>query len=643
MYPESYLSDIKSERISATGVYWPRQQHPWARVPYVCTTCPLIFRSLLVGDSRSRGVFASSTGDPASLKFTVPGVASNGGVRTGMGTAATAGVSATDQRGSMLVQGLFTRAAGRASESDRDWYPLDDGVGFGRDIPEGTLWLRPSGERWVVVWCMSTTEGRPIAIGSRGEVEQDTREFILFGLPGGAEPFGRPWRFAEGSLHHPAGDGSFRLMMLQRGERGGLVFVRHDATVYFLGADRVDALIRSADARLANLGPPLHAWFAGRRVPLRGVGVIGVIGQAELARDVRIVLVQVDHDHYELHIATIGDAYGLLGVYTSADLQRGDLGAILVAGPVQQSASRMTDRTPPSIEPPTPPQVESPAPPLTKVRREPRACDPRPCPRPGRPAAPQPPAAPASFTEEDRQRLDTCLTPRQKEYTGAGASVMPLLYEGFRLIMEDALKCRADALREYGGPLRARAIRDVIEEKRKAPIPGGERTFTRGLLRFLAETGLGERVGRRVQLHLGDWQRVITMLRANYAPTAPTTGRASLPAPSRRDSPPAAASSTMPSSSRADAWTSAPPTTSPPPPTSMGEPPVGDLGEPPVGDLPQPRHDPGLVEPVVGGWRRTLRKDGRPTYYERLYDRTDDDSPSRFQGVPPKPRGSPDS
>ena len=81
----------------------------------------------------------------------------------------------------------------------------------------------------------------------------------------------------------------------------------------------------------------------------------------------------------------------------------------------------------------------------------------------------------------------------------------------------------------------------------------------------------------------------------------------------------------------------------------MGEPPVGNLGEPPVGDLPQPRHDPGLVERVVGGWRRTLRKDGRPTYYERLYDRTDDDSPSRFQGVNPGPsapakdaRGPPD-
>ena len=81
----------------------------------------------------------------------------------------------------------------------------------------------------------------------------------------------------------------------------------------------------------------------------------------------------------------------------------------------------------------------------------------------------------------------------------------------------------------------------------------------------------------------------------------------------------------------------------------MGEPPVGDLGEPPAGDLPPPDHDPGLVQPVVGGWRRTLRKDGRPTYYERLYDRTDSDSPSQFQGVNPGPsapakdaRGPPD-
>ena len=536
-----------------------------------------------------------------------------------MGTAATVGVSVTDQRGSMLVQGLFARATGRASVSDPDWYPLDDSIGFGRDIPEGTLWLRPSGEAWVVVWCVSTTEGRPIAIGSRGEVEQDMREFLLFGLPGGAEPSGHPWRFQEGSLHHAAGDGSFRLM-LQHGERGSLVFVRHDAAVFFLGADRVDALTRSADARLANLGPPLHAWFAGRRVPLRGVGVIGVIGQAELARDIRIVLVQVDHDHYELHVATIGDAYCLIGVYTGADLLRGDLGAIRFAGPVQQSTSHttdLTDRTPP-------PPIESPAPPR------------RPTPPPVA-ATPRRPPPPPSFTEEDRQRLDTCLTPRRREYIGAGASVMPHVYEGIRLMMEEVLKCLADALQQFGGPLRAKAIRVIMEEKRKAPIPGCPRTFTRGLVRVLAETGLGERVGRRFQLHLADWPRVITMLRANYEPKTPTTSPDSPAGPS--DSRPAAAAvpSSVPSSSRTNAWTAP---GSPAPPASMREPAVGDLGEPPASDLPQPGHDPGLVEPVVS-WRPTLRRDGRPTYYQRLYDRSDDDSPSRFPGV--KPRGPPDS
>ncbi|MBL9104041.1 MAG: hypothetical protein JNL82_24060 [Myxococcales bacterium] len=570
----------------------------------------------------------------------------------------------------MLVRGLFARATGRALVSDRDWYPLDDGIGYGRDIPEGALWLRPKGEVWVVVWCTSTTEGRPIAIGSRGEVEQDTRDFILFGLPGGAEPPGcPPWRFDEGSLHRGTGDGSLRLMV-QRSQRGGLVFVRHNAAVFFLGEDRVDALFRSADARLEHLGPPLHVWFAGRRLPLRGVGVVGVVGQAELARDVHIVLVHVDHDRYELHVATISDACGLIGVYTSADLLRGDLGAIFVAGPVQKSASHPPGDTDGSVgAAETAPPIESPAPSQqAQTRREPSPTTAKVT--QAQPPAPQKPPPPACFTEDDRQRLDVCLTPRRNEYTGAGASVMLYLYDGFRLIMEDVLKDLADAVRQYGGLLRAKAIRKIIEAKRKAPLPVSQRTFTRGLVRFLAETGLGERVVRRFQLHLADWQRVITMLRANYEPAVPTASRPA-PAPSHKDSPPAASSSSTPSSSRADASASAPtgsppdesasaPTDSPPPHTvtSMGEPRVGDspspqtvtsMGEPRVGDLPQPGdRDPGVElgdqdpEPVVGGWRSTLRQDGRPTYFERLFDRTDGDSPSRFQGVNPN-RGPPDS
>jgi hypothetical protein len=551
----------------------------------------------------------------------------------------------------MLVRGLFARATGRALVSDRDWYPVAGG--YCRDIPGGILLLRQIGETWVVHWATSTRakNSRPIAHGSRGEVEQDIRELILFGLPGGAEPPGRPWRFEEGSLHHKAGDGSFRLM-LQDAERGGLLFVRHDAAVFFLGEGRVDALIRSADARLGHLGSQLHVWFAGRRLPLRGVGVIGVVGQAELARDVHIVLVHVDYDRYELHVATIGDATSVLGVYTGADLLRGDLGA---------SASHTT-QTPPLIESSARPQVESSArPQQAKARRLPppvadRAAQP-----------PPPPPPPASFTEEDHQRLDTCLTPRRKEYTGAGASAMPHVYEGLRLITEDALKCPAEALRQYGSPLRAKAIRKLMEAKRKE-IPGHQRTFTRGLVRVLAETGLGERVRRRIQLHLADWPRIISMLRANYEPAVRNAGRSSppSPAPNHTDTPAAAPSSSRP---RADACASAPPTGSPPPHTitSVGEPPVGDVpssstppssradatgsplphtitvDEPPVGDLPQPEdHDHGLGEPVVGGWHRTLRQDGRPTYYERLYDRTDGDSPSRFPGVNPN-RGPPDS
>ena len=207
--------------------------------------------------------------------------------------------------------------------------------------------------------------------------------------------------------------------------------------------------------------------------------------------------------------------------------------------------------------------------------------------------------------------------------------VMPYLYRGFRLLAEDALECVAEALRLFADPLRVKVIRGRLEKKLGAPIPGHARTFTRGLLRFLAETGLGERVGHRYQLNLGDWQRLLSMLRANYEPTAPTTGRASPPTPE------AAAPSSSPSSPRASAWASPPTGTSSPINfTSMGEPPVGDLPQP--GD-----HDPEPGELVVGGWQPTLRRDGRLTYYERRYAQPDDDSPSQFPGV--NPRRPPDS
>lgn len=519
----------------------------------------------------------------------------------------------------MLVRGLFARSAGRASASDQDWCPVHDGAGHCRDIPEGTLLLRPieDVDRWVVVCCLSDTAARPIAHGSRSEVEQDTREFVLFGLPGGAEPSGRPWRFGEGSLHHAAGDGSFRLM-LQHGEHGGLVFVRHDAAVFFLGEDRIDALTCSAEARLDHVGQPLHAWFAGRRLPLRGVGVVGVVGQAEVARDVRIVLVHVDHDRFELHVATTGEAFGLLGVYTGADLRRGDLGE-LFTGRVQRSPSPPAHHVP-SSEPKRPPDEPPQRTELARPQTKPRRGSPPPADKP-------PPPPPATFTAEDRQRLDACLTPRRRDYIGAGASMMVHLYDGFRLLTGDVLGDLAEALRQYGEPLRAKRIREIIEKKRKAPLPGCDRTFTRGLVRFLAETGLGERIGRRFRLHLANWPLIISMLRASYPITVPTPSPAATP-----PEPVVASRSSMPSS---DVSASAPPTTSlPPPSTSMRE---------PVGDLPRPGdHGPGHVELVDGGWPPMIREDGRPMYYQRLYDRTDEDSPSRFKGVNPN-RGPPKS
>jgi hypothetical protein len=71
--------------------------------------------------------------------------------------------------------------------------------------------------------------------------------------------------------------------------------------------------------------------------------------------------------------------------------------------------------------------------------------------------------------------------------------------------------------------------------------------------------------------------------------------------------------------------------------TSAGQPPTGGLAGPPSGNLYQPAVEP--VEPVVGDRPSGRRHDGR---YQRRYDRSDADSPSRFPGVNPN-RGPPDS
>jgi hypothetical protein len=520
----------------------------------------------------------------------------------------------------MLVRGLFARCEGREHASDPDWCRVT-ALGSCRDIPEGTLMVAQAGERWHLYWCQEKVVLRQLAQGSRIEVENETREVVLFGLPGGpgAETDTADWWFDEGSLHRAATTGVFRLM-LQPGGRGCLVFVRHDGAVLFLGQDQRDALIHTADQRLAeHKGAPLHAWFMGRRLTLRGLGVLGVVGQFELARDVRIALVRVEQDLYELYIATGRDAYDLIGVYTSVDLARGDLGGILVSGPAQRQAP--TAHVPPPREP-----VDEP-----------------PTPGPSTTATPAPPPV----TEEDLRRLATCLT--LGVFVGEGSSAIKYIYAGFRILVAEG---REDEL------FRSKVLRQLLEQTLKARIPGVHRTFMRALMRFLEMTGLGRLEGRRVRIFFGGLRRgdseVVAMLRAKFVPAPSPEARSSVtPSP-----PTAQAAAPLTVAPPARAWSCSPhaaqpwrsPTPTPPAPpgawstTSSIDPPAAGPAVDTTVQVPDTAPPDASMrseeEPAdsAGQWRSTLRRDG-PTYWRPIYTTPSLDDPSQFPGV--KPRGPP--
>lgn len=553
----------------------------------------------------------------------------------------------------MLVRGLFARCEGREHASDPDWIRVDD-VGSCRDIPEGTLAVAQERESWELFWCREQEVLRRLAHGTRAAIESETREVVLFGIPGG--PGGATgtvgWRFDEGSLHRATSEGVFRLM-LQPGGRGSLVFVRHDSAVVFLGQDQRDALIHTAEQRLAeHEGAPLHAWFMGRRLQLRGLGVSGVVGQAELARDVRIVLVRVEQDLYELYIATGRDVYDLIGVYTSADLLRGDLGGILVSGPAQRRPTHTEHAPPPrapaepASEPPTP--TPPPAPASTR-------------------SAPSPRSAPSAITDDDLRRLATCLT--LGVFVGEGSSVIKYIYDGFRILVTEG---REDEL------LRTKTLRKLIEKRLKVEIPGVHRTYMRALTRFLEITGLGRLEGRRVRIFFGGLRRgdseVVATLRERFPaaasaaaapaspvtpptaapPTAqtttpptvgntpPTVGSTGTTAPTapptaQTATPPTASTGTAPPTAQSSATTTATPSVDAP---STAQPPIATDAAPPDAsmliDETQTIDSGGSEsEPSTGRWRSALSRDG-PTYWQRVYTNSAPDDPSQFPGVKPR-------
>jgi hypothetical protein len=211
-------------------------------------------------------------------------------------TATNTGLTSTDRASVARVRALLERCAERESVSDRDWAYEENGVSY-REFAEGWLAKAKVDEDWVLYRCTQTTH-EAIARGPLAEIECDTREFVLFGPPGGLDDGAGPrsWELDEGSLHATTIGGMFRLMLQPNG-RGTLLYIRNDFDTDVLGDDDVETLKRTADdLRRRHRGDPLRVRVAGERVEIHGVGRLGVVGQVELLRGTRLVLVLGDDD-----------------------------------------------------------------------------------------------------------------------------------------------------------------------------------------------------------------------------------------------------------------------------------------------------------------------------------------------------------
>lgn len=535
--------------------------------------------------------------------------------------------------GVVLVRGLLARCDARETASDRDWKPGPGHTKL-RDIPEGKLVLTASelaeGGDWALAYWRPEGDLIPLGQGTLTESDCYAREVVLFGLPGGIRvDVARAWRVDEGSLRKETATpapGAHRIMV-QPGGLGTLVFVRHDHRVVYLGEEGIDELKATADERL--LDPrrrPLRVWFAGQFLELHGLGFLGGVGQVEVGRGNRLMLVQVGRDRFELHFTTRTGECEVVGEYRGADLERGDLGPLRVAGPAKQGAMRTDDGDARPRRPP--PHGHARARSVAATGPAPRRTEP---PRP---------------SSDDHRRLANGLSPGQVPNTGIGVSDMPGLYAAFRVLVTLGLENML---------LWAHELRDLIKTKAQVQFRGTDRTFIRALARFVERTGLGRRDGRRFWLFFGDLRRgdseVWATIRERFLPIeeepppADTTpaSRVAVPAPPTATTPPTS-----------DSAAPAPPTATAAPDTPPEEAAAGFVGDQgharaastsPDGFATMDVREDGLEfgpdDSTAAPPPPSNHRDGRRRYWTPTRDRGwYDNGPSQFQGKK-KSRGPP--
>jgi hypothetical protein len=330
-------------------------------------------------------------------------------------------------RASQLLRGYAARCAARAEVRDPagEWSLQENGV-FCAEIPEGTLAKARDGERWALMLVWHGEYGaRVLAQGSHEQVERCAQDVILHGPQGGPEFAGqRPdWHCIgnDDTLHSVTIDGEFRLMPLVSGEHL-LMFADNDRGLCVLGVGDASALQRTAHERLVRApGAPLHVRIGDRRVLLRDIVAGGILGHVDVFKDVRLVLGHLTGDQFGLLLVDGAEASECIGLYSLAELHRGDLGQVLTwnhqarGAAHRQEDDAAQDRQPASTPDPSSPPASTPDP-----ASSPEGLTPLPQVR--------------ALSATDLALIDDYLTPG-KLATGAGATMFWALFEGLKALV----------------------------------------------------------------------------------------------------------------------------------------------------------------------------------------------------------------
>lgn len=416
-----------------------------------------------------------------------------------------------------LMDAYASRCAARAEVRDqacaldREWSTHADEV-LCSTIPEGTLAKAREGDRSALLLVWSGEYGaRVLTQGSHEHVDRFALDVIFHGPQGGPEFWNqRPgWHCTGGddTLHAVTVGGEFRLMPLVNGEHL-LMFSRNDGGLSVLGMGDPEALQRTAHERLKRFhGDVLHVRIGQRRVVLRDIGAAGVLGQVDVVGGDRLVLGHLAGDQFGL-IIVHGETPGEhIGLYSLAELARGDLGQVLTWTHQQTARAQHRDDDEQELQP--------------------CAVPPAPASPPGRQAGSKkrrqrPPARVARLSAADLMLLEARLTPGTPA-TGNGATMVPTLFVGIRKLVGLGL----DNLLLYGCQLKR-----LLEDKCSVAFHCCAKTFGRALAAVAAHlqrngsSGLLTRVGRRWLLRLGDLLLVESELLQSFAEHAATSATA---------------------------------------------------------------------------------------------------------------------